>query len=266
MNTPAPGGGLVNSLIVVTTDGVLVADAQQTPEMVKALMAAIAKITSQPIKYVVVCADHIDHAGGNSACPDTVTFIVHPFSKLALERQASTPNRAPIPIPTEFMTADKKVLKMGTTEIDVLCLGRAHTGGDLEVFLPQQNLLFMSEVYFNRLFPSMATSYPSDWVQTLRKAEAMNARSYIPGHGFIDSREILNEEVVNYRLALERVVSEGNRLHDAGTPLDNVFGTLNCGPYGDWTRSVNNGFPGIRRVYLERDGKLEAEVPLPHVN
>ena len=124
----------------------------------------------------------------------------------------------------------------------------------------------MSEVYFNRLFPSMATSYPSDWVATLKRAEAMKARSYIPGHGFIDSREVLNEELVNYRLALERVVSEGTRLHNAGTPIDNVFATLNFGPYGYWTRSYNNGFPGVRRVYLELDGKLEKEVPLPHAN
>jgi hypothetical protein len=33
---------------------------------------------------------------------------------------------------------------MGATEMTCLS-GRAHTGGDLEVFLPQQNLLFMSE-------------------------------------------------------------------------------------------------------------------------
>jgi glyoxylase-like metal-dependent hydrolase (beta-lactamase superfamily II) len=256
----------VNSLIVVTTDGVLIADAQQTPEMVTQMMATVAKITPQPIKYVVICADHIDHVGGDGAFPSSVKFIVHPFSKATLDRQAGNPNFPKIPMPTEIMTSDKKVLRMGTTEIDVLYLGRAHTGGDLEVFLPQQNLLFMSEVYFNRLFPSIATGYPSEWVATLKKAEAMKARSYIPGHGFIDSREILNEELVKYRGAVERVVSEGTRLHNAGTPIDNVFATLNLGEYGYWTRSYNNGFPAIRRVYLELDGKLDKEVPLPHAN
>ena len=256
----------VNSLIVVTTDGVLIADAQQTPEMVTQMMATVAKITTQPIKYVVICADHIDHVGGDGAFPSSVKFIVHPFSKATLDRQARNPNFPKIPTPTEIMTTDKKVLKMGTTEIDVLYLGRAHTGGDLEVFLPQQNLLFMSEVYFNRLFPSVATGYPSEWVATLKKAEAMKARSYIPGHGFIDSREILNEELVKYRQAVERVVSEGTRLHNAGTPIDNVFATLNLGEYGYWTRSYNNGFPAIRRVYLELDGKLDKEVPLAHAN
>jgi hypothetical protein len=44
----------VNSLIVVTTDGVLIADAQQTPEMVRQMMATIARITPQPIKNVVI--------------------------------------------------------------------------------------------------------------------------------------------------------------------------------------------------------------------
>jgi hypothetical protein len=71
---------------------------------------------------------------------------------------------------------------------------------------------------------------------------------------------------VKYRGALERVVSEGTRLHNAGTPIDNVFATLNLGEYGYWTRSYNNGFPAIRRVYLELDGKLDKEVPLPHAN
>ena len=87
----------VNSLIVVTTDGVLIADAQQTPEMVTEMMATIAKITSQPIKYVVICADHIDHVGGDAAFPSSVKFVVHPFSKATLDRQTSNPNFPRIP-------------------------------------------------------------------------------------------------------------------------------------------------------------------------
>ena len=56
-----------NSLIVVTTDGVLIADGQGNQEHVKRMIADIAKLTPQPIKYVVVGSEHGDHTGGNDA-------------------------------------------------------------------------------------------------------------------------------------------------------------------------------------------------------
>lgn len=42
------------SLFVVTLDGVLIADGQGNPEATKKLVDAVAKVTPQPIKWVVV--------------------------------------------------------------------------------------------------------------------------------------------------------------------------------------------------------------------
>src|SRR5580698_438051 len=44
-------------MFVVTNDGVLVADAQGSPEATKGLLEAIHKVTPKPIKYLVVCSD-----------------------------------------------------------------------------------------------------------------------------------------------------------------------------------------------------------------
>src|ERR1700722_15013968 len=41
----------VNNLIVITTDGVLIAESQGTPANTKLLVDAVAKLTPQPIKY-----------------------------------------------------------------------------------------------------------------------------------------------------------------------------------------------------------------------
>jgi glyoxylase-like metal-dependent hydrolase (beta-lactamase superfamily II) len=70
-----------NSLFVVTRDGVLVADAQGSVEKTQRMIDEIAAITEQPIRYVVICADHMDHVAGNSAFPESVIFIAHPDSK-----------------------------------------------------------------------------------------------------------------------------------------------------------------------------------------
>ena len=149
------------------------------------------------------------------------------------------------------------MIRLGGTEIDVLFLGRAHTGGDLEVYLPREKILFMSEVFSNRIFPSMANGYPSEWVAALKKAEAMDVSYFVPAHGFVDSAAIMREEEKNYRLALERVIAEGTRLHAAGTAIDGAPASARLEPYDGWTRAGNNAFAGLKRVYMELDGQLK---------
>jgi cyclase len=248
-----------NNLIVVTSDGVLVADGQINETDTRQLIAAIEMLTPQPITHVVVGSDHNDHVGGNAAFPADTMFIAHPTSKAVIEQRnadaalAGSPAR--VPVPTELVS-DTQVLVLGDTEIQVLFLGRAHTGGDLSVYLPAENILFMSEAYFNRLFPSLYRGYPTEWIATLRKAEAMNAMIYVPGHGFIDSPRVLMEELVSFREALETVVSEGYRLRAAGVPLQRAPRSVILGPFGYWTRTAHNLPDALGRVYAEAAGAL----------
>ena len=234
----------VNNLIVVTSGGVLIAESQGTVDHVTRLVADVAKLTPQPIKFVVVGSEHGDHTGGIAAFPAGVVYLAHPFS---------APRIKP---PTEPV-ADRRVIVLGGTEIDVLFLGRGHTGGDLEVYLPREKILFMSEMFSNRIFPSMANGYPAEWVAALKKAEQMEVGYFVPAHGFVDSAAVMREEERNYRLALERIVAEGTRLHDAGTSLENAPAAARLEPYVGWTRAGNNAFAGLKRVYMELNGALK---------
>jgi cyclase len=234
----------VNNLIVITSAGVLIAESQGTVANVQRLVADVATLTPQPIKYVVIGSEHGDHTGGISAFPPGVTFLAHPFSAPRIKQ------------PTDAV-ADKRVLTLGGTEIQVLFLGRAHTGGDLEVYLPQERILFMSEVFINRIFPSLANGYPTEWIATLKRAEQLDARVYVPAHGFVDSADVLREELTNFRMALERIVSEGTRLHAAGTPVETATASARLEPFDGWTRAANNAFGALNRVYKELDGALK---------
>ena len=234
----------VNNLIVVTSAGVLIAESQGTADNVKRLVADVATLTPQPIKYVVVGSEHGEHTGGIAAFPAGVVYLAHPFSAPRIKQ------------PTEPV-ADRRVITLGGTEMEVLFLGRAHTGGDLEVYLPREKILFMSEVFSNRIFPSMANGYPTEWVAALRKAEQMDVSYFVPAHGFVDSAAVMREEERNYRLALERVIAEGTRLHGAGTTIENATAAARFEPYDGWTRAANNAFAGLKRVYMELDGQLK---------
>jgi cyclase len=251
-------GYMTNDMIVITTDGVLVADGQGTPAVTQKLVDAVAQLTAQPIKYVIVCSEHGDHTGGNSAFPPAATFIASPFSQATLARQAATdkPGAPKTIVPSEAV-ADHRVVRMGATEIDVLYNGRAHTGGDLEVLLPKERIAFLSEVFSNHVFPSMRTANPIEWVSTLKKVSALDADVFLPGHGFVDDPPVLREELAAFSQAVTYVVAEVTRLHNHGLTVAAAAKEANWGPYETWTSRERNAPIAIQRVYDDLDGKLK---------
>jgi cyclase len=250
------------NMFVVTNDGVLVADGQGSPAETKGLVDAIRKVTDKPITTVVIASDHGDHTAGNASFPAGVHYIVHPNSKAILDRSAEAAANAgrdvgwKLPADAELV-ADKKSLEMGGEQMQILFFGRAHTGGDLAVWLPREKILFLSEIFLNRVFPAMRSAYPSEWLQALDRAEAMKAEVYVAGHGFTESGPVSRQEIREYHKALAAVIAEATRLHNAGVPVDDAVKQANWGEYASWTLAASQGPIALRKVYEELDGKLK---------
>ena len=240
------------NMFVVTREGVVVADGQGGRAETKGLVDAVAKVTPQPIKYVVICSDHGDHTAGNASFPPDVKYIIHPTSRAILER---SPNGWKPPADA-IVVPDRYSFTLGGESFDVLFLGRAHTGGDLSVILPVQKIAFLSETFLNRVFPAMRSAYPTEWLRALDRAEALKADIYIPGHGFTESGPVSREELIAYHRALKAVIDEATRLHNGGIPADQAAKQANWGQYASWTLASSQGPIAIRKVYEELDGKL----------
>lgn len=77
----AKPGVLCNGAFIVTDDGVVVVDTHLRPSWAKDLIAAIGKVTDQPVRYVVNTHWHGDHTHGNKAYegafPEGTEFISH---------------------------------------------------------------------------------------------------------------------------------------------------------------------------------------------
>jgi glyoxylase-like metal-dependent hydrolase (beta-lactamase superfamily II) len=155
------------------------------------------------------------------------------------------------------LVEDKTIVKLGGEEFQILFLGRAHTGGDLSVYLPQQKILFLSETFLNRVFPAMRSAYPSEWLHALDRAEKMDVNLYIPGHGFTEKAAVSKEELHEYHKALQAVVDEATRLYKAGVPVEDAVKQANWGEYGSWTLAKSQGPIAVRKVYEELSGKLQ---------
>jgi cyclase len=233
------------SMFVVGNDGVLLADGQGSPEATRKLVDAIAKVTPKPIKWYVVGSDHGDHTAGNSVLPKDITYIVTPYSKAQMK----------LDVPA--MSGDKQVINVGGIEVQALYLGRAHTGGDLVVYLPKQKILFMSEVFLNRVFPAMRSAYPTEWVGVIDKAMKLDVDRFVPGHGFIEESKASREELIEYQKAMRAVIAEVNRLHKLGLSAEDAAKQANWGPYKEWFLVDQQGPIAVRKIYEEIEGKLK---------
>ena len=241
------------NMFVVTRDGVLLADAQGSVAATRALVEAIGKVTDKPITDVVIASDHGDHTGGNAALPAGVRYLVHPTSKAILDAQAARSTGWKLPATAEIVN-DRRAITLGGEEIQIMFLGRAHTGGDLAVFLPRQNILFLSETFLNRVFPAMRSAFPRDWLAAVDRALAMKAAVYVPGHGFTESGPVSREELVAFRAALAAVIDEVTRLHKAGVPVEDAVTKANWGAYAAWTLAASQGPIAVRKVYEMLNG------------
>jgi glyoxylase-like metal-dependent hydrolase (beta-lactamase superfamily II) len=257
---PTKAGVTANNLVVVTAEGVLVADGQGTADNTRQLVAAIAAVTRQPVRYVVVGSEHGDHRGGDAGFPPGATFIAHPSSRSALERQARAPDRRPnaaaVVVPTETV-ADARTLTLGGREIRIQFFGRAHTGGDLAVYLPRERIVFLSEIFLDRIFPSMANGYPREWLAALDRAAALDADTWISAHGRVGAPLSTGRNaVMEYTQAIQRVVAEASRLHGQKVPADGAAAQADFGAFAGWLRAADNAPGALKRVYLEIDGGL----------
>jgi glyoxylase-like metal-dependent hydrolase (beta-lactamase superfamily II) len=78
---------------------------------------------------------------------------------------------------------DRLTLYLGGKEIQVLHVGRAHTRGDSIIYVPQERIVYLSELYFAEQFLWINDGYGLDWLKSLDAVEALGAEIFVPAHG-----------------------------------------------------------------------------------
>lgn len=91
-------------------------------------------------------------------------------------------NSFQIVMPT-VLVDDRLDLSRDGRRIEVRYLGKAHTGADLVVYLPDEKLVICGDLIVHPVPLVGSTSYPLEYGATLEKLKALNAKVLIPGHG-----------------------------------------------------------------------------------
>ncbi len=122
-----------------------------------------------------------------------------------------------VTLPT--MTFDRSlILRRGGRTVEILWLGRAHTDGDVFVFLPKEKVLATGDA-LHGWTPFMGDSYPYDWIQTLDAAEKLDFEYVVGGHGDVmhgkERFELWKQYFQDLMERTAAVYSEGASLEDA---------------------------------------------------
>jgi len=202
LGSPANRNYISNAAFVVTSDGVVVVDALGSPALADELIAAIRRITPQPIRHVIVTHYHADHVYGLQAFQALGAQITaHRDGQLylnsdtaALRLKASRDELAPwIDDNTRLVPADRWLAEpwrfsLGGTAFVVQPVGPAHTAEDLVVYLPGAGVLLAGDIVFRGRVPFVGQADSGRWIEALDRLLAFDTRVIVPGHGPVSSQ------------------------------------------------------------------------------
>ena len=177
----------------VGEDGAFLIDDQFAPLTGK-ILAAVAEVTDQPVRWVLNTHWHGDHTGGNENLGSAGAMIVahqnvyrrmNPAEFAELVGRSDQASRPALPV----VTFDDAVsFHWNGRHIGVTHVGEAHTDGDVIVHFPRANVFHMGDTFFRGRYPfiDMASGGGVDGV--IEAANFVLERSnegtrIIPGHG-----------------------------------------------------------------------------------
>lgn len=234
---PDGAGGRIG--VLHGPDGVLVVNSQYG-QVADKVMAAIKRVSTQPIRILVNTHIHIDHTGGNAAFGKAGATI---YAREELRQQMVTPSRradgspglvrdaAGYPVVTYGMGEPIKIHMNGET-VEFIPVRAAHTGGDTIIKFTNANTIMIGDFYRNFGYPYIDTLNGGslkgliDALDLTMKLARPDTK-LIPGHGTIINRT----DIAPYRDMIAAVQEKVRAMVAQGATEQQVLAAKLTAPY-----------------------------------
>ena len=258
-----PDGG-TNGGFIVGEDGVIVIEGLMTQGLTSVMKRAVSKVTSSPIRVLIVTHFHGDHSFGiqhylpvavvgHSECRrEIIERWSESIDRFTIMRpDLADEFRGNILAPPDMVFSDTMDLYLGSRRIELLHYGRGHTRGDILVHLPKEKLVFSGDVVVEGGLPFTMDGYMSEWMAVLEKMERLEADTIIPGHGFIGDMSM----VIALRGVFDYLKIETQNRFDAGMSIEQAAENITLSEFGLTLSNEQLEMP-IKRFYMEFCGEL----------
>ncbi len=220
--------GLGGTISVLTgPDGVLLVDSQFAP-LTEKLVAAIRKISDEPIRFLVDTHLHGDHAGGNENFAKLGALI---FSRDQVRARLEHPSPAPDgtprkpapPLALPAVTYDGPVtIHINGEAVRLIPVRNAHTDGDTVVSFPSHDILAVGDIYRGVGYLYVDLNSGGSLAGVLDGLDAIIGLAgprtrIIPGHGPITDRNGVMAKrhlVVTVRDKVAALIAQGKTLEE----------------------------------------------------
>ena len=136
-------------------------------------------------------------------------------------------------------------------EIQIRFIGRAHTGGDVIVYLPREKVVMTGDMLVGAGISNMSDAFVNEWVTTLDNLKKIDFETVLPGHGeaFTDKAKI-----DYWQAYLRDVWTEVGKLKQQGVSAEDAARRADLTKHKDHFPTING--PGLPLIAVNRIYKL----------
>lgn len=85
---------------------------------------------------------------------------------------------------------DKLIIEGSKRKVELYCFGGGHTPSDSFMYIPEEKIAFMGDLVTEQLH--LPIYNPDEFSVILEKVMAMDIERFVPGHGNVGGKELLN--------------------------------------------------------------------------
>jgi cyclase len=225
------GGSGANCAFIVGDNEVFVIDAKMSDQSAKDMIKAIEKTTDKPISHLLITHSDGDHVNGINGFPKNIAIIAHDNTDKDIRNENE---KGDLIIRLPDITFDSRMnLHSGGLEINLLYFGPAHTDGDIVIYIPDDNVAILGDLFVNIMDPvvHMRKNGTSEGLtKVLQDIIDLNVNAYLSGHAEpVKKAEIesIRNSLIGKREKVKAMIKEGKSLDQVkgafGVPLERGF-------------------------------------------
>jgi len=211
-----------NFSFVVTSEGVVMIDTPMLPTYAVKWRNEIAK--RGEVRYIINTEYHVDHISGNYFFPGTVVshqgvreMLAAPIEKVVSPDRLTKAVAGSMDLrgfilwryqeadpeglalardyqlrPPTITFSDRLTLYLGGHTFELIHLP-GHTPYEVGVYVPQERVVFTGDNFTNNWQARLDRCCPLEWIESLKKIEAMDVDFIVPGHGEVGDKKAVRK-------------------------------------------------------------------------